>query len=92
MFHLIPILNQSAIFVGVVVGFLNVCRYPELFKLDPGLRRGDDYSGYVHNVVTIDGLLISSNCDVAGSESSPLVERNTRCDFKTRSIGFVTGV
>ncbi len=33
---------------------------PELFKLDPGLRRGDDCSTYVPNVVTIVGLLIQN--------------------------------
>jgi hypothetical protein len=27
IFQFIPFLNQSAIFVGVVVGFLNVCTY-----------------------------------------------------------------
>jgi hypothetical protein len=31
---------------------------PELLKLDPGLCRGDDCSGYVPNVVIIVGLLI----------------------------------
>jgi hypothetical protein len=32
---------------------------PELFKLDPGLRRGDDCSSHVPKGITIVGLLIT---------------------------------